>query len=161
MQANILRSLLFLILFPNLLFSQTGFNSDDFNSFYMLENYKTTIGDTQAVIDYDCALFISPSANFIATMKLQMDTNDFYTIADDNNWYDYQAKVLLDSMKVRVEYQETGVIFFVGDNSKSWLLDFEKPGALGWNLILFNRSKKPQIVDAIDISIDQIKSFFY
>lgn len=133
----------------------------DYNSFYKLKSYLineiTNTGDLE-IIDYDCAVIINPTSGQIEELKNNMSEEDFYTVADDNQYYQGLAFVLLDSLKVRIVSTDKKFLKFVGD--KVLTLSIRKKNLPMWNIILFSKHKEPLIVPAVELGAEQIIEYF-
>jgi hypothetical protein len=149
---------LFLLTLSNL-FAQTGFDENDYDSYFELSNYLTNADPTANIVTEPCAVYIRPTSERIEQLKKEYGEEDFYVVADDNNWYDYQSSELLDSLNIKAVYFESGIIKFQG-TSNSWILNMNQPEAPAWNFILFNPNKTPVIASTVDLTIDQLKEFF-
>ena len=80
----------------------SGISHDDF---FKLESYLVqSINDTSIVkiIDYDCAIFVDPSEAQAEEMKKKYGEDVFYTVADDNSFYDSQAIDSLNLANIRI-----------------------------------------------------------
>lgn len=148
-----------LLLSSSQLTAQSGFDPDDYKSYLVLENYLTTSPTVRDRVDYTCAIFISPSDVQIERMKREYGEEDFYTVADDNSYYDYQASELLEKYDVKISHLEAGTLELIGEYM-GWKIDTGKEGAPGWTLIFFNIKKRPKIVSSIDITEEVIKEYF-
>ncbi len=127
-----------------------------------LENYfsKHLKEDTANVqeIDSSCAIIIFPTQEQIAEDK-KIDSNSFYIVADDNSWYMAQSTETLDTFKIKRILAIKRFLKLIGKDSV-WELDIRKKYSPEWNLILFNRNKKPEIVSTPDVNGDTIKKYF-
>ena len=90
---------------------------------------------------------------------MEMGENDFYTVADDNDWYHGTAIGLIDSLNVRKITASKRYIMLKGSH-KTWTLDVRKENSPSWNLIFFNTTKDPKVVSTVDLTIDQVKEYF-
>ena len=73
------------------------------NQLYLLESYlyDQPLDTAQVIeVDFDCAILVFPSDEQIKQMKIEYGEQDFYIIADDNNWYQGTSIGLLDSANV-------------------------------------------------------------
>jgi hypothetical protein len=85
--------------------------------FYNIDAYLETSvvnNNDVEIIESDCALLISPTEDQIAAMIKEYGEEDFSTIADDNAWYHSSARMLLDSIGVRIISPATRYVRFVG-----------------------------------------------
>lgn len=135
---------------------------NDYLAQYKLENYLAgEQADTSKVqvINFNCAVFIYPTHEQVEEMKKTEGEDEFYTIADDANFYQARAIQLLDSAAVKTAGTQKQFIKFVSGES-SWTLDVRKKNLPGWNLIFFNKKKAPQPTAAVNVTFDSIKFFF-
>lgn len=141
--------------------SASGFDENNYESFLDLSNYlvddNTTKADVQ-IIDSAAVVIINPTEEQIQEMEEKYG-EDFFTIADDNSYYQADALMRLDSIKIRTVNAESRYLKLQGD-SESWVLDIRKVGAPEWNMILFRRDKKPEIISAIDVTREKITEYF-
>ncbi|UZR95295.1 hypothetical protein [Chondrinema litorale] len=153
--------LLFILLTFNLK-AQSGFDSNNLESYLRLENYLTKSDDIDNTINYTCAVFISPSEIKINEIKNECtQEDDFFVIADDNIYYAYNASELVNSLKIKTVDLTSGTVKFTNPkNKESWILNTEKAGAPGWNIILYKPGRKPAFKSSIDLSEAEIKTYF-
>lgn len=129
---------------------------------WKLDNYLTDeISDTTSVqrVSSDCAILIYPTDDQIDELTRENGEEDFATIADDSNYYQSTAIDQLDSAGVKTVTANRHYVNLVGEN-KSWLLDIRRKGGVTWGIILFNKTKQPEIVSAIDLTKERIKQYF-
>ncbi len=134
----------------------------EYNDYGKLESYlaKTKVNPSLLdTIDFDCAILIYPSERQIDEMEKEYGEDDFYTIADDNQYYQGQAIGLIDSVGIKTIAVSKQFLRLKG-TEKSWDLDIRKKNLPPWNVIFFKATKEPKIISAIDLTIDQIKSYF-
>jgi hypothetical protein len=131
--------------------------------FSNVENYLYT-GPVDAsaidILDEDCALLVYPTESQIEDMKKEYGDDDFYTIADDSQFYQASAIEKLDSAGIRqVVSNVKNYVRFKGAN-REWTLDVRKKGFPEWNIIFFKKDKAPKIVYGVDVRTDSIKAYF-
>lgn len=134
----------------------------EYEDYEKLESYLSKIkfkNNSFEVIDFDCAILIYPTDRQIEEMKKKNGENDFYTIADDCQYYQGTAIGIIDSIGIKTITASKQFLRLKG-NDKSWDLDIRKKNLPAWNIILFKRSKEPQIISAIDLTVEQTKQFF-
>jgi hypothetical protein len=115
----------------------------DLDSLHNIKSYLVSEEiDTSKIqtIDFDCFLFLSPSAEQIK----EMGESDYRTGSADYEPYRAQEIALCDSMRIRKETAVKSFIKFDGEE-KAWLLDTRKMNP-GWNIILFKKNKTPLFV---------------
>jgi hypothetical protein len=130
--------------------SAKDFNYEDM---FIIENFisnKNPKVEDITVIDENGVVFIFPDSVQIAQMKgkTNEDLESFYTVADDNSFYQNEALKLLDSLHVRTIHPKSRYLKFVM-NEESILIDTKSKYSGGWMTILFNTNKKPKIVSAV------------
>jgi hypothetical protein len=130
--------------------SDEEFNYEDQ---FKIENFISNdnpIGEELTEINDNCVVFIVPDSIQIAEMKGKTieDLESFYTIADDNSYYQNEAFKLLDSLHVRTFHPKARYLKFVMIE-ESILIDTKSKYSGGWMTILFNTKKKPKIVSAV------------
>ncbi len=146
-----------LLSFSNLL-AQSGFDENDYDSYFELSNYLTDI-ETDNIISESCAVYFSPTSERIDQLKKEYGEEDFYIVADDNNWYDYESSELLKKLNIKTVYFKSGIVKFQG-TSNSWTVNTNRPDAPGWNFILFNVDEAPEITSTVDVTEQELKEFF-
>ncbi|WKZ58797.1 MAG: hypothetical protein QY309_13070 [Cyclobacteriaceae bacterium] len=129
---------------------------DEYKEFY---NSDTTNIPSDLIIDFDCAVLIYPDEAEINKMKKEYGEDDFYIIADDNNWYQGMAIEMLDSLGIKKATVHGDSLRFKGE-SRTWGFDLKRDSLTGWNLILFSRTKGPQVVSTVDLTTQQIRDYF-
>ena len=131
---------------------------------FKLDNYLVYVhidtNDLQT-IEKTVALLAYPTDTQIEEMKKKYGEDDFYTIADDANFYQGTAIGLIDSLGIATVTAEKRFIEFRDDNTKSsWTLDIRNKHASPWSIIFFKKGKKPQIVSTIDWDYEEMKNYF-
>lgn len=139
----------------------TAASLEEYKAMYSIENYiiKQEEESKTETIDFDCAVLIYPTDEQIEEMKKTIGEEDFYTVADDNNWYQAVVIDLVDSLHIRKITANERYLKFKGLDG-SWTLDIRKDNLPSWNLIFFKRTKEPEIVSAAGMSIEQVKAYF-
>lgn len=134
----------------------------DYESLFKLESFLVTNPvDTSLVqtIDFDCVILVYPTAEQIEEIKKEEGEDDFYTIADDNNWYQGLAIEMVDSVGVKKEEASRQFIRLIGEN-ETWTLDLRKKNLPMWNMVFFKRDKKPLIIQTIELTTDTVRDYF-
>lgn len=129
---------------------------------WTLENYLAHESpDTTSVqlVTSTCAVLIYPTDDQIDELTRENGDEDFSTIADDSNYYQSVAIDLLDSAGINTVTASRHYVRFIGKHN-SWLLNVRKKGGVAWGIILFNKTKSPEIVSAIDLSKEYIGRYF-
>lgn len=156
---KILLGSLFILLSVNLS-AQTGFDPNNYDSYFKLENYLTSSPAIQKEINYSCAIFISPTDEQIKRMIRMYGEETYLAGADDNAFQMFLASEMMKTLGVEVVELKSGVIKLKGKNRMSWTLDTSKKGTLAWNLIFFNVNKPPKFIPAVDVTEFKSKEFF-
>ena len=128
----------------------------ELGSYVVLEAVDTAELQT---INFDCAFLVYPTEEQIEQIKKDEGEENFYTIADDYNWYQSLAIEVLDSAGIRQEDATRRYVTFKGDQ-KSWTLDLRKANLPAWNMVLFKTNKEPIVVPAIDLTKESVREYF-
>jgi hypothetical protein len=134
----------------------------DINELFQLKSYldNRIIDSTNLLtIDFDCSLLIYPTDKQIEEMKKEYGEDDFYTIADDANYYQGTAIGLLDSLKINTITSTKPFVRFVG-TTNTWTLNLTRKGLPEWNLIFFKTTKEPEIIGTAGLTADEINKYF-
>jgi hypothetical protein len=132
---------------------------DEYKAMYALQSYLTKATDSAEIIDFDCAVLIYPTEQQMEETKNTLGDDNFYIVADDNNWYQGRAIGLLDSLNIRHE-TAGGKYLTLKGRTKTWTLDIRKDNLPAWNLIFFKTTKEPRIIPTAGLSITEIKEYF-
>ena len=104
--------------------------------------------DSTGVITLPCAVMISPTIEIIDSLK-KSDSDGFYVCADDNGYYDYEARKFLDSLKTKIiEKESKGLLLFKTRSGQNFKMKLD---SLSWGIILFNGKTKPISIGVLDI----------
>ena len=115
----------------------------------------TSKNDYDSLITTPCALVLYPTDKQIDSMK-KKDGEDFYTIADDNQFYMANCLEYLDSVKLKTITKDSkGVLAFKTQNNQLYKLKLD---TLSWSVILFNGKTKPYHTD-ITLFQDDYRSY--
>lgn len=131
-----------------------------YDELFNLPNYLTDesiSGDVQS-LDSSCAILIYPTEDQIAELKKTEGDENFETIADDSNFYQGYATSLLDSLGIKTVTAQNNYVRLRG--KQTWTLAIHKKGLPEWNLILFNSSKEPEIIPAINLTVAKAVEYF-
>jgi hypothetical protein len=107
------------------------------------------------------AVFFSPSDAEITEMK-KNDEHGFYTVADDNSYYESIAREFLKKSNIKTVYTNKRYINFIRDNPDSGNQIFIDTMAIGkdeWGVLLFDGKKEPIRGDMVNIQPDYDKYF--
>jgi hypothetical protein len=136
--------------------------TNEYEQYLDLENYlvASPIDSTQLqLITDDCVVLIYPSEAQIKKLMEENSEEDYATIADDFNFYHSLAIEKIDSLHVKAISTSRPYLKFAGKET-SWTLDIRKEGMPEWNIIFFKKEAEPKIFNAIDITTQDITSFF-
>jgi hypothetical protein len=140
----------------------SGIVETNYEKFFDIKTYVVT-GNIPAeeiqTIDSTSAIIINPTEEQIAALIKENGEEDFYTIADDASFYQANAISELDSFAVTTIVADKRYIKLVGDD-QSWLVDIRLKGAPEWNIIFFDRRKEPKVISAIDVTPEELFSYF-
>ena len=116
---------------------------------YYLSSTKPDSSDL-TMINENCCVFIYPDSSQIAAMKgkTKEDEENFYTVADDYNYYFSEAFKFLDSIQVKQLFPKTRFLKFILSD-REILFDTKSKYSSGWLTILFDTSKEPKIVSTV------------
>lgn len=133
----------------------------DYESLFKLDSYLTKNIDNEKIetVDFDCAILIFPTDEQIEELIKTAGEEDFYTIADDSQYYQGTAIGIIDSVGVKTTIVN-GQFLRLKGNEKTWDLDIRKKNLPEWNIIFFKTTKEPKIISAIDLTVDEIRSYF-
>lgn len=141
--------------------TSSGFDENKYETLLDLTNYlaSESPSDTEVqTIDSTCVIVINPSDEQLATMETEYG-EDFYTIADDNSYYQAEASMKLDSFSIKTVQADQRFLKLKG-TSETWIIDIRKDGAPEWNMILFHPHKKPEVVSSINVTEEKINTYF-
>jgi hypothetical protein len=133
----------------------------DYDAMFKLDTYLASPpNDTSVVqeITESVAVIISPTEEQAKALEAEYG-EDFYTIADDANYYQSLAITMIDSLGVKSVNASKPFVRFIGVND-TFNLDIRKPGVPEWNIIFFNTVKPPEIIPAIELTEEKIKTYF-
>lgn len=103
--------------------------------------------------DNQNVIFISPTAKEINEMKKRFGEDDFYTVADDINYYRSQAYEFLESRTMKSYQTDKRFIRFTMKDGDTVYVDTEKIESK-WTIILCDGYDKPYSSDIIDLHLN-------
>ena len=104
--------------------------------------------DRPKIIDKPCVIIVSPTDAQIDSMK-KVNEDDFYTIADDSNFYIGMVRLYLDSIKTPViDIESKGTLSFRLANKKVSRVNMN----IVWGLFLYNGKDKPLKVESTEFA---------
>jgi hypothetical protein len=127
---------------------------------YIIDKDAIPVNSIINEIDDSCALFKRPHQDEIVALKKEYGEDDFYTIADDNIFYQYQAKQFLESEGIETaDVYDSRYVKFVNKDGKAIYIDLRAKYSQPWNLLFFIPGKDIKVVD-VTIIEDEYKSYF-
>lgn len=136
--------------------------SQEFDRWYKIQNYiveENIPDDSIQVVDAVGVIVINPTEEQIDQMIEEYGEDDFYTVADDNSFYQASAIAQLDSFAVHTVIAEKRYLKLAG-NGKTWLIDVRPEGAPEWNMIFFDKAQEPRVMSAIDVTPEELANYF-
>lgn len=133
-----------------------AFASPDFRKLLV----SSAPADDVTLISDKAGIFIGPDSIQIEQMKSELGEEDFYTVADDNNYYESEARDFLEQKNIKVVYPKTQYLKFKTATGKEYTFDTKSKASRGWLTVLFNPKKEsPIIVSLADIDLE-FESYF-
>ena len=108
-------------------------------------------------IDEESVVIFRPNSAEIDSLK-EVKGEDFYTIADDANFYSSQAYELLERRHVKEVVTKERFIQFKKSNGQTIVLDKNRLQS-SWGAILFQPNKDPKEVPLVDLGIEMDEYF--
>ena len=96
-------------------------------------------------------LFVSPDSTGLQMLEKRLG-DDFYVIADDENWYRSEAFSLLDSLKIEYKFVDRCPMRFIVDGEEREY-DWKNVKA-DWFIILYDGKREPKVSASIDLPVD-------
>jgi hypothetical protein len=125
-----------------------------------INNYVVTElnGQTPTVIEQNAIVFVSPDSLQVHEMINELG-DDFYIVADDNNYYEYEADQFMTQNGVKSVYPKTRYLKFILADSKKLLIDTKSPASRGWTTIVFQPDSLPKVINPVDIR-EEFEEYF-
>jgi hypothetical protein len=132
----------------------------DYEKAMQIESYLVSDSDPRqtTAISSKCAVYVFPDGETLKAMQKKYG-QDYYTIADDANWYMSESGQTLDSLGVEVADINTRYVKCVV-NGTAYLVDLRAPTGLNWNLFFFHPNIKPKVVSMVGLLPDTVQSYF-
>ncbi|WP_205504610.1 hypothetical protein [Rufibacter psychrotolerans] len=127
-----------------------------FEESFVLKNYLVSKipSNDFITISQKAGIFISPDSVQIESLKKENGEEDFYTVADDNSYFEHEASEYLKEKKFRIVYPTKRYIKFISKNHEFYF-DTKAKAARGWTAILFSPEKgAPKIINPADIDLE-------
>ena len=123
----------------------------DYKASFILENFISFSKPKEneiTIINEDCGIFTVPDSIQISKMKgkTKEEEEGFYVGANDNDFYQSEAKKFLDSLNIKTIYPTTRYLKFKTKGGPI-LFDSKSKYTNGWMVVLFLGDRKPKIVD--------------
>lgn len=134
----------------------------EYNPNPIIDDYFVKDDYNCQIIKDDCLVFVYPTTEQIEIMK-QRDGDDFYTVADDMNYYFSQQMELADNLDIKHISNNKRKFKFITNNDKYYIVDIDKKdkGKLSeWTVIAFNPLKKPELVFFVEADKKYLKEYF-
>jgi len=95
-------------------------------------------------------------------MKNEVGEKDFYTVADDNNFYQSEASDFLKQKNIKVVHPKTRYLKFKTATGNEFNFDTKSKANKGWLTIFFDPKKEaPVIMSPVDIDLEYESFFIY
>lgn len=132
----------------------------NYNSKIKIQEYfiKETGAFNNQTISEDCIVLIYPTDQQIAESKEEIGEEDFYIIADDNNFYMSNLIEFMKKINVTTITSNKRILKFIG-NSEDYIVNLDKqnaPKLASWNAILFNKNREPIFIDIANFDEEYI-----
>lgn len=141
-------------------FTQKKENTNSYEESLQLKNYlidKIPSRDFHTITE-NTVIFTHPDSKQIKKFKKEIGEEDFYIVADDNSWYQFQAGEYFEKKKMTILYPEKRYLKFITHDKKVYNFD-TKAKFSGWQTILFRPDSLPKIVNPV--GIEQEDSLYF
>ncbi len=128
---------------------------------FVLKNYivKNAPAKDLQKVDSDAVIIVYPDSMQVEQMKKE-DGDDFYTVADDAQYYQSQTMQMCDSVKIKYLIPQKRYIRFES-KTKTIYFDTRAKAPQGWITLLFRTDSLPRIVSVFDVISDSnLKAYF-
>ena len=113
---------------------------------------QSSVRDSQEKVhDSEVVLFVGPDSMALDSLRREMGEQNFYTAADDMNYYRSQVYPLLDSLGIPYEFVDRQPLQFeVGDSTmiRTW-----QEVESSWFTVVYDGRSRPRVTYAIDFGI--------
>ena len=133
--------------------------ADKYEQSLVVTNYlvKSIPDKDFLTVDYNTVVFISPDSKKIAEMKKENE-EDFYTGANDQNFYQSEGANFFKSKNLKVLYPTNRYIKFETKSGEIYF-DTKAKVSLGWTELMFRTDSLPKIFNVADYEIEY-KNYF-
>jgi hypothetical protein len=104
------------------------------------------------------AVFYSPDKVTAEQLRNKLGEDNFYTVVDDNNFYNSEAMKVIDTYNIRVMLTSDRYIEFVKNDGEKSIMDCYSLESK-WGVVLFDGKQSPLVTSPIDIEKD-LKKYF-
>ena len=133
-------------------------NVPAYKAMYRTENYLTEIDDSQAlVIDFDCAIVVSPTDEQIAELKRTIGQGSDESVKISTRHCE-AIRCMIESKGIRTFWPTRQFIRFE-TGTRTWGLDVRRDSFPDWKFILFKRGKDPVILPSLTLTIEDIDQY--
>lgn len=126
-----------------------------YNESLTLDNFlvKNITSKDFITITEKTVIFTSPDSKQIKRFKKEIGEEDFYIVADDNSWYQFEAHEFYEKKKINIIHSDKRYIKFITRNKK--ILNFDTRAKYsGWQTILFRPDSLPKIINPVGIELE-------
>lgn len=95
-------------------------------------------------------IFRNPDSQQIEQFKKEIGEEDFYIVADDNSWYQFEAEEYFEKKKIKTLHPQNRYLKFITRDKKVYNFD-TKAKFSGWLTILFRPDSLPKIINPTGI----------
>lgn len=121
---------------------------DSYEERFKLENFLVDKIPTKdfITITESTVIFVSPDSEQIKRLKKEIGEEDFYIVADDNSWYQFEAEEYFEKKKMKTLRSQKRYLKFIAKDKKVYNFD-TKAEFSGWETILFRPDSLPKIIN--------------
>jgi hypothetical protein len=128
---------------------ETKLHTSDTMSTASTAHNNSSSSRTVMNIDSVCAIIYLPDSSNIEKLKREMGEENFFTVVDDNNFYNSQIIEALDSLKIEVVETSETDMNFRSNNHTIFFLEKRKLSN-PWGAIFFNGKDTPKVMSISD-----------
>lgn len=133
-------------------------NAEFFSLASYLTNEPADPADVQQ-IDSSCIIVITPTMAQMDAMTKEYG-DELESVVDDAFYYQGMALDIIDSLKIKSVNADTKSFLKLNGSTKSYTLNIRKPNLPAWNIVFFHKDKEPEIVSAVDITVEKALTYF-
>lgn len=112
-------------------------------------------------ISENCIVLIYPTDQQIISEKERIGEEDFYIVADDNNFYMANLIDLAEELNINTVTAEKRILTFQG-NIEDYIVNLDKKNQEElphWNAIIFNKDKTPIFMEMVDLDKTELVEY--